>query len=141
MNEHDLTILAKTIYGEARGEYETYGPGALIAVANVIINRFKRGETFGKTIADVCLKPKQFSCWNEKDPNRTLLESQATLKEPLFLLCKEVGEKVGEGIWPDLTRGCDHYHAVSCHPAWAKVEKIKLRLGHHIFYKLTEVRL
>ena len=61
MNEQDLDILARTLYGEARGEYSSSGPAALIAVGNVIVNRFEKGGRFGKTLAEVCLKPKQFS--------------------------------------------------------------------------------
>jgi N-acetylmuramoyl-L-alanine amidase len=136
MTEQDINTLARTLYGEARGEYKTSGPGALIAVANVIVNRQKRGARFGKTITEVCLKPKQFSCWNHNDPNYKLISGDEILKESLFDLCKEVALKVGSEIWPDLTRGSDHYHATSCKPSWANPEKIKLKLGRHIFYCL-----
>jgi N-acetylmuramoyl-L-alanine amidase len=137
MTDEDLNILARTLYGEARGEYRASGPASLIAVANVIMNRLKKGKRFGKTVTEVCLKPKQFSCWNENDPNFALLKGNGLLKEPLFKICLEVAEKVGTGLWPDLTRGCDHYHATSCKPSWANPDKIKLRLGHHIFYNLS----
>ncbi len=136
MNEEDLNILTRTLYGEARGEYKASGPGALIAVANVIMNRARKGGRFGGTVKEVCLKPKQFSCWNENDPNYAHLKGEELLKEPIYKICLEVAEKVGSGSWPDLTRGCDHYHASSCHPSWANPEKIKLRLGRHIFYHL-----
>jgi len=136
MTEQDINILARTLFGEARGEYKECGPGALIAVANVIINRQKKEGRFGKTITEVCLKPKQFSCWNKNDPNFKILEGDGILKEPMFGICREVAEKVGQQIWPDLTRGSDHYHATYCKPSWAIPEKIKLRLGRHIFYCL-----
>lgn len=61
----DIDILARTIYGEARGEpWE-----GKIAVAWVVRNRAERGGWWGDTIREVCLKPWQFSCWNETDPN------------------------------------------------------------------------
>ena len=67
MIEHDIDILARTIYGEARGE-KTAGKKA---VACVIMNRYKAKKWFsGKTIAETCQKPWQFSCWNKNDPNR-----------------------------------------------------------------------
>ena len=48
MIEHDIDILARTIYGEARGE-KTAGKKA---VACVIMNRYKSKKWFaGKTIA------------------------------------------------------------------------------------------
>lgn len=136
MTEEYLNIFTRTLYGEARGEYKAFGPGALIAVANVIMNRMKKGGRFGGTVKEVCLKPKQFSCWNENDPNYALLTGVELLKEPLYKICQEVAEKVGSGSWPDLTRGSDHYHASSCHPFWAKPENVKLRLGRHIFYQI-----
>lgn len=137
MTEEDINILARTLYGEARGEYASSGPAALIAIANVILNRLKKGGRFGNTISQVCLKPKQFSCWNENDPNLALLKDEGLHKDPLFKICKEVAEKVSSGLWPDLTRGCDHYHATSCNPSWANPDRIKLRLSHHIFYHLN----
>ncbi|MBS0272276.1 MAG: cell wall hydrolase [Proteobacteria bacterium] len=136
MTDYDLDIFARTLYGEARGEYAYAGPAALIAVANVIMNRFKRGKKYGKTITEVCLKPRQFSCWNKSDSNRTLIQQEEITHTPLFILCEKIVQKVSRDIWPDLTRDSDHYHATSCQPYWAKPEKIKLRLGHHIFYKL-----
>lgn len=136
MTEHDLDIFARTIYGEARGEYAAGGPAPLIAVANVIVNRFKRAGKYGKTIMNVCLKSKQFSCWNPHDPNRCLIQCEDLLEDPLFILCKHIAQKVSKETWPDLTRDSDHYHALSCTPYWARQGKIKLRLGNHIFYKL-----
>ncbi len=136
MTDHDLDILSRTLYGEARGEYIQGGPAALIAVANVIVNRWRRGGKYGKTLTEVCLKPKQFSCWNQGDPNRTLIQQEDLEMDLLFKLCGKVARKVTKGIWPDLTRDSDHYHATSCKPSWARAEKVKLHLGRHVFYKL-----
>jgi N-acetylmuramoyl-L-alanine amidase len=138
MTNHDIDIFARTLYGEARGEYAHSGPAALIAVANVIMNRFKRKGRYGQTITEVCLKARQFSCWNQNDPNRSLIQKEDLETDPLFNVCLMVVQKVIKGIWPDLTRGSDHYHAATCHPYWAKPGKIKLRLGQHLFYKLDE---
>lgn len=138
MITHDVDICARTIYGEARGEYKAHGPAALIAVANVILNRHKKMGKYGQTIADVCLKPRQFSCWNQKDPNRLLIQDENIITEPIFNICLITARKVIEGLWPDLTRGSDHYHNNSCLPYWARGGKVKLRLGSHIFYKLEK---
>ena len=136
MTDHDFDILARTLYGEARGEYARGGPAALIAVTNVIVNRFNRGGKYGKTLTEVCLKPRQFSCWNSDDPNRPLIQRQDLEKDPLFKFCQKTIRKVMKGAWPDLTRDSDHYHAASCRPSWARAEKVRLHLGQHIFYKL-----
>lgn len=138
MTPHDIDIFARTLYGEARGEYKRHGAAALIAVANVIMNRLKRGEKYGKTLTEVCLKPRQFSCWNPNDPNRSIIQQEDLKIDPLFNVCLIIVRKVIKGIWPDLTKGSDHYHATSCKPSWARVGKIKLHLGNHIFYKLDE---
>lgn len=71
----DTDILARTIYGEARGE----SISGQEAIASVILNRVafakRRGRYWwGNTIAGVCLAPWQFSCWNENDPNRKIIE-------------------------------------------------------------------
>ncbi|MBY0292999.1 MAG: cell wall hydrolase [Alphaproteobacteria bacterium] len=136
MTDHDLDIFTRTLYGEARGEYNQNGPIALITVANVIMNRFKRGGKYGKTLTEVCLKPRQFSCWNTNDPNRSLIQQDHLEKDPLFKFCRKVAQKTIKGIWPDLTRDSDHYHTLTAKPSWAKAGKVMLRVGHHIFYKL-----
>jgi spore germination cell wall hydrolase CwlJ-like protein len=138
MIDHDLDIFARTLYGEARGEYTICGPAAFIAVANVIHNRLKRGGPYGKTIMEVCLKARQFSCWNTGDPNRSLIQKEDLEDDSLFKLCQQIALKIRRGVWPDLTRNSDHYHATSCKPSWSREDKIKLRLGQHIFYKLDE---
>jgi len=137
MTDHDLDILGRTLYGEARGEYVKVGPAAFIAVANVIVNRFKMGQGYGKTLTEVCLKPRQFSCWNVNDPNRSLIQEEGLEKDPLFRIAKTIAKKVAHGIWPDLTRESDHYHSVLCRPSWVRKEKRRICLGNHIFYKLN----
>lgn len=138
MTDQDIDIFARTLYGEARGEYTENGLAAFIAVGNVIHNRLKRGEKYGKTLTEVCLKPRQFSCWNQHDPNRILIQKEELEHDPLFRCCQKVARKITSGIWPDLTRNSDHYHATSCKPSWSRNAAIKLRLGRHIFYKLDE---
>lgn len=136
----DIDILARTIFGEARGEYEHVegGISALIGVGNVVMNRVKAQKShYGKSIQEVCQKPFQFSCWNVGDPNRSLLMREE-IGHPMFTLCSEVATKVALGEWPDLTKGSDHYHAFSILPHWARGQKPKVRLARHIFYRLTE---
>jgi spore germination cell wall hydrolase CwlJ-like protein len=135
---NEVDILARTIYGEARGEYGHVegGMAALIAVGNVVMNRLKAGNGYGKTIHEVCLKPHQFSCWNVGDPNRALLMRE-DISDPVFTVCRHVATKVAFGGWPDLTKGSDHYHALSVSASWARGQKPKLRIANHVFYQLT----
>jgi N-acetylmuramoyl-L-alanine amidase len=139
MRNDDIDILARTLYGEARGEYRRLEGGlvALIAVGNVVMNRLKANSWYGKTIREVCQKPYQFSCWNEGDPNRKVL-MQAEISDGIFLACRHVAAGVASGQWPDVTQGCNHYYATTLPalPHWAKGRAPKLRLGRHVFYQL-----
>jgi len=139
MIENDLNILARTLYGEGRGEYNKADGGlaALIAIGNVIMNRVKKGGWFGKSIAEVCQKPWQFSCWNTGDPNLTVIQN-IPKDDAIFKICQEVATALIANKWPDLTKGCDHYYSrlLSNPPKWALNRQPKLRLGLHQFYQL-----
>lgn len=140
MDWKDIDTLARTLYGEARGEYKRPegGLAALIAVANVVLNRVQRGGWFGKTISDVCRKPFQFSCWNRGDPNFPLIAHVKEGDDDVFALCLHVAEKVAGEHWPDLTQGATYYHAstMSDFPSWARGHRPVLRIGRHVFYRL-----
>lgn len=128
MTENDMEIFAKTIFGEARGETRE----GQIAVACCILNRFKSKKWFSaKTIAEVCQKPWQFSCWNKNDPNAQKI---ANLSFPTyskyFSIIKEAMEK-------DITNGATHYYAhqiVKC-PKWAEGKTPCAEIGNHLFFK------
>jgi len=123
----EVTLAARTILGEARGEdYE----GKKL-VAHVIINRWKnkhRGET---TIAGVVTEPKQFSAWNLSDPNRVKLETVQIDNENLRECMRAFLEAFDE---EDPTKGAMFYHTAAVTPRWASGHAPILKHGHHIFY-------
>jgi len=125
----DTEIMAKTIYGEARGE----GISGMEAIANVIMNRVKKPCWWGKNIQDVCLKPMQFSCWNTNDPNRSKLSKDLS-DDPVFDVCKRIAVRAIRGLLPDRTKGSTHYHTLSVHPRWASALVPNVQIGHHLFY-------
>lgn len=135
----DVQILARTIYGEARGEYNKLqgGLAALMAVGNVVMNRLQQDSWYGATVQEVCQKPWQFSCWNIRDANFKLLQPEIIM-DPNFSICLEVAERIISGQWPDLTAGADHYHTVTMPiiPRWAEGIKPKRQIGQHLFYDL-----
>ena len=131
--EKDLDILARTIYGEARGELYLYGITPLLAVANVVVNRYRKN--FGKSISEICLAPYQFSCWNKNDVNYKII-TQESIDDVVFGKCKEIAEKVLSEKWPDITDGCDHYHARSIKPNWATYLAPKRIFGTQYFYSI-----
>ena len=115
----DTDILARTIYGEARGE----SISGQEAIASVILNRVafakRRGRYWwGNTIAGVCLAPWQFSCWNENDPNRKIIE-RADDADIGFCICKRIALRAASGLLEDRTSGATHYHTRSLRPKWS----------------------
>ena len=134
MTDDDLFTMAKTIWGESRGEPRL----GKIAVAWVIRNRFESGKWFaGPTISETCTKPWQFSAWNDNDPNRARLEV-VTLGDPVFIECVYVAAGVMCGALPDPTHGSTHYYAPGSTPSmpkWAVGKDPCYTSGRHKFFK------
>jgi spore germination cell wall hydrolase CwlJ-like protein len=109
----------------------------LIAVANVVMNRLGESKRFGASLERVCLAKNQFSCWNQTDANVLLLSLPTRFKEPVWAVALNVAQKVSSGLWPDLTRGSNHYHATCIKPPkWAEGLKPIIQIGAHVFYKI-----
>lgn len=126
----DLDILARTIFGEARGESHE----GRKAVAHVIFNRvrtitgqFARDDT----IASACLRHLQFSCWNADDPNLLVMQ-RAGLENITFRACMRAALEAFDA--PDQTKGARHYHATTVKPSWATGHKPSAIIGWHLFY-------
>lgn len=136
VTEADLMILARTIYGEARGELNKPDGGkhSLEAVAWVVKNRAKQ-KRFGQSISNVCLQPWQFSCWNTNDPNRQKL-LDVTFDDKVFQTCFLTATNVVLGKSEDCTFGADHYHALQVFPYWAKNATPTAKIANHVFYRL-----
>lgn len=135
--EADLDTLARTIYGEARGQILQ----GQVAVGWVVRNRALRPRRFGASIKEVCLKPKQFSCWNEDDPNRKLVLAADHTKRS-FLGALGVAALVMSGDFPDPTGGADHYFTVEAPPGavhwppkWSAEMRETVVIGAHRFFK------
>ncbi len=133
-----IDILARTIWGEARGE-SLHGKEA---VANVILNRVRKAKTsgrfwWGNTIEEVCLKSYQFSCWNENDVNyRKLLAVDH--EDPNFAVCLRIARRAVNGLIEDRTGVADHYHAIGINPKWTEGLVPTTEIGNHIFYHLED---
>jgi spore germination cell wall hydrolase CwlJ-like protein len=131
----DREILARTLWGEARGE----GLAGQLAVAWTIRNRVFDGKDkswWGEGYAGVCLKPWQFSCWNSNDPNYAFLSGAKPIPAGQFKQAMEAANAVIDGTVDDMTHGATHYYATSMPkpPVWVKGAKLTLTMGHHKFY-------
>lgn len=126
----DVLILARTIYGEARGE-ERVGREA---VANVVLNRVRDGR-WPDSIAEVCLQTSQFSCWNHNDPNRCKIRSLLLNEgDALFDDCYRIAQKAILGNIADRVGNATHYHAAGIsRPSWVG-EARPTQIGRHLFY-------
>lgn len=134
-------ILGLTIIGEARGE-PIQGQ---VAVGSVIRNRLLSGDY--QSYHDVCLEPKQFSCWNINDPNRSMLIELAEqltngqyvvdqyLKQCMFVATGIVDWKI-----IDNTRGATHYMTNHLFDSkivsWAENAKNINIIGHQTFFNV-----
>ena len=133
----DLEIAARTVWGEARGEPRA----AREAVAWVIRNRVE--AEFGQfkndiSAADACLRPWQFSCWNENDPNRVRLQEARWTDAGLLGCLAAVATAFSATKDNDPTQGAKHYHAEGINPGWAKGKVPSARIGRHVFYNTVE---
>jgi N-acetylmuramoyl-L-alanine amidase len=133
MGDHvDVDVLARTLWGEARGE----GRDGMVAVACVILNRADpREKRWPNGVAKVCQQPKQFSCWNPNDPNLARLQ-RVDAGDPAFKMALEVAGIAVAGKLPDPTRGANHYHTPAVQPDWSKGKQPAATIGHHKFFKL-----
>ena len=98
----DIDFLARTIWGEARGETRE----GRIAVANVVMNRVA-DRRWPNTVKAVVLQPFQFSAWNSNDPNRSQMLA-VTADDPTFAESLEIAQAAVDGELEDVTNGADH---------------------------------
>ncbi len=108
----DIDVLARTVYGEARGESDL----GKLAVAWVVVNRASR-----QSIAAAALKSIHFSTWNnarDNDANQFVMLT-AEPSDPVYAKCLIAALQAAHGLVPDPTEGATHYHAHSVSPSWA----------------------
>lgn len=124
----DLQMAARTLYGEARGEPEA----GQRAVAHVIVNRL-RSNRWGPTLASVCVWDRQFSSWNNTDPNRTMLVSLSE-NDPAVVTFGRYVEEALSRVDPDPTQGALwYYNPAIAKPAWDQGQSF-VQIGNHRFF-------
>ncbi len=136
----DVELLARTIYGEARGEKRI----GKIAVANVVMNRVRFKKQAGYkvvnghrlvSVAETCLKPFQFSCWLESDANRSVIENVAD-NDAVYQECLSIASDAVRERLVDVTCGATHYYnpkGCKC-PTFAIGKKPCAIIGSHYFF-------
>jgi spore germination cell wall hydrolase CwlJ-like protein len=131
--DRDVDVLARTLWGEARGE----GAAGMVAVGWTIRNRAAKPGWWGRDIVSVCQAPWQFSCWNKNDPNYPYLSGAKQIPAGEYLRAREAALAVISGSQPDPTGGATHYYATTMAkpPAWAAKAKRTATIGRHVFFR------
>lgn len=136
-----VDTLARTLWGEARGE----GEAGMIAVAAVIENRINVSlahdgrHWWGRDWVSVCRARAQFASWNPGNPNRRKMLSVDD-SDPDFRMALKVAEDAIAGRIDDPTFGATSYK-VAADPWLANWGHFRLPLaeiGKHAFYNLKE---
>jgi N-acetylmuramoyl-L-alanine amidase len=139
----DQDILARTVYGEARGE----GDMGKVAVAFVVCNRAEIAARyvaaaqrphplFGNgTPASACLVPWQFSCWNASDPNCEKLRNLDVLSEDAAPSLMAANAAISRTL-EDPSLGATHYCVLGLDPYWSRGHDPVAVIGHHKFFRL-----
>tara|TARA_R110002153_G_scaffold177978_1_gene331104 strand:- start:85 stop:600 length:516 start_codon:yes stop_codon:yes gene_type:complete len=123
-------IVAQTILAEARGD----GRAGMYAVAACIKVRAQKRKL---SFSQVCLQPKQFSCWNVGDPNRKKMDMLLTLPQAEYAmhLARNMDKVNTEAI-----NNADHYMTVKLWKTgkvkWARGKKPVAFWGSHAFFRL-----
>jgi N-acetylmuramoyl-L-alanine amidase len=139
----EVDTLARTLWGEARGE----GEAGMIAVAAVVRNRIDLSARlggrhwWGHDWISVCRARGQFAAWNPGNPNRVKL---LTVKDsdPDFRLAKRVAADAVAGRIEDPTFGATTYKAAA-QPwpySWGHFRLPLVEIGKHAFYDFTKKR-
>ncbi|MFA7277281.1 MAG: cell wall hydrolase [Pseudobdellovibrionaceae bacterium] len=138
--QREVDILARTLWGEARGE----GIQGMEAVACVILNRLAIAKAhgfdywWGNSVIQICQKSYQFSCWNKDDPNYPRLLAVDAASNMQFATALRIARRALLGFLTDATGGATHYHARHVSPNWIAGSAPVAAIGHHVFYKLVE---
>ena len=136
----DLDILARTVWGEARGE--TWE--GRLAVAYTVVNRAKARRWWGHmedenirnhSISAVCLYPAQFSCWSPGDPNRQKMERLTLAGDSMFRECLAAAVAAAYGLEVSPAGKATHYHVAGLDVFWARGKEPLVQIGAHVFYE------
>jgi len=136
----EVKLLTLCIYGEARNQ----GLDGMLAVGSVVMNRAREPKWWGTDARSVILKDWQFSCFNECDANRPLLEDIAKDFDTNFKIHKAlrwswwIATGIMEGHLSSNVSRATHYYSPlgndANKPDWADKLTWVVNVKDHRFY-------
>jgi hypothetical protein len=133
---YEISLLALTLYREARGEsYE-----AKIAVAHTVKNRLDHPGWWGNDWISVLTRKWQYSSLT--DPNDKQLTTWPKASDAAFAECLTIAERAVTGVSNSSLKGIDSYYDDSLQgdqrPKWAKEhpERFVGKIGRLNFYNM-----
>ncbi len=128
LSEAAARIISYTLFAEARGEPLK----GKMAVAAVIQTRARRLNT---SLTDVCLKEKQFSCWNDLNSvpefyrsGEGILPADSVARSDCYVIAWVLMTSTRK--WDHLTH---FYNPSIVTPSWASSLRGKRTIGNHVF--------
>ena len=136
-----LYCMAENIYHEARGETKL----GQVAVANVVLNRVAH-RNYPSTICGVTrqslwvirggkkIRPQKYKCqfsWY-CDGKSDYIKGNKSWRTAYKISVDAI-----YGTEEDPTLGSTHYHATYVNPYWVKEMTKQVKIGTHIFYRMT----
>ena len=134
-NDSDEVLLARMIFGEARGR--DCLDSERIAIGYVALNRIEEGR-YGRGLRGVLLRRNQFHCFNENNDNGVKVMNPMAYEPAAFEHCLEIARGVLSGIYTNETQGATHYfNPRVASPSWAdSMTRIgRIHGSKHVFYK------
>ena len=131
-------LLKLCVWREARGEDETNRLGVIWCV----LNRVARPGWWGHDLRTVILHPKQFSSFNEGDPNELRFPDLTDDTNADTVAYHEIGDlcvqaSAGQGENP-VGAATSYFDASIAPPKWAATMTLVLRHGRMSFYARTQ---
>lgn len=125
----EITLLALTVWREARGESRE----CRLAVAFSILNRVTNPKWWGNDILSVIRKKWQYSSLT--DPKDRQLTTWPAFDDPTWFECLTVAMNALDGSIPNPVPGADSYYDNSITaPPWTKTARFAKQIGRILFF-------
>ena len=135
-SDSDEILLARMLFGESRDC--TYKEK--LAIGYTVINRANDGKKYnGENVREVILKDKNYSCFNNNNPNRVILMDPEMYEPKSWRECLQSSRDILSNKSIESNKGQTNYHTRRSHPYWSSSDILRINFKDkkfkHIFYK------